>query len=120
MFTGIVEEVGKVLDVQKTNTAAHFKIEAPQIMTDVKLGDSIAVNGICLTVTSFSATCFTVDVMHETLNRSSIKALGKGSPGKSGTGDAGGWQIWRAYCQRTYRWHRRDPIGKTGRNRGVV
>ncbi len=79
MFTGIVEEVGKVLDVQKTNTAAHFKIEAPQIMTDVKLGDSIAVNGICLTVTSFSATCFTVDVMHETLNRSSIKALGKGS-----------------------------------------
>lgn len=79
MFTGIIEEIGKVLDVQKTDTAAHFKIQASEIMEDVKLGDSIAVNGICLTVTAFSANTFTVDVMHETLNRSSIKSLGRGS-----------------------------------------
>lgn len=79
MFTGIIEQVGKVLDVQKTAAWARFKIEAAEIMEDVKQGDSIAVNGICLTVTDFSENCFCVDVMHETLERSSIKGMGRGS-----------------------------------------
>lgn len=79
MFTGIIEEVGKVLEVQKTAAEARFKIGAAEIMDDVKRGDSIAVNGICLTVTDFSANSFCVDVMHETLMRSSIRGLGPGS-----------------------------------------
>lgn len=79
MFTGIIEEIGNVLEVSKTEVKARFKIQAAEIMKDIKQGDSIAVNGICLTVTDFSANGFCVDVMHETLMRSAIKGLGRGS-----------------------------------------
>lgn len=78
MFTGIIEEVGRVLEVHKTGVKARFKIGAAEIMKGTKQGDSIAVNGICLTVTDYSADSFCVDVMHETLNCSSIKGIERG------------------------------------------
>ena len=79
MFTGIVEEVGQVAEIKKAKDWAELKIKAEKVLEDVSLGDSIAVNGVCLTVTTFGKGFFTADVMHETLNRSSLSLLTKGS-----------------------------------------
>lgn len=79
MFTGIVEEVGYIRGVKKGVKSAELLIGAEKILDDIHEGDSIAVNGICLTVTSFDEEGFTVDVMHETLNRSSIGNVRMGS-----------------------------------------
>ncbi|AKA70601.1 riboflavin synthase [Clostridium scatologenes] len=79
MFTGIIEEVGRILSVSKGINSAQINIEAKKVLEDVKLGDSIAVNGVCLTVTSFKHNSFTVDVMPETIRRSSLNNLKKGS-----------------------------------------
>lgn len=72
MFTGIIEEIGRIQGIQTGGSSAVLSIQAEKIMEDIKLGDSIAVNGVCLTVTSISASGFASDVMHETLNRSSL------------------------------------------------
>lgn len=80
MFTGIVNEVGTLLGIHRGANSAVLTIGAKTILEDVKLGDSIAVNGVCLTVTSFTLSQFTADVMHETLNRSSLGALRPGNP----------------------------------------
>lgn len=79
MFTGIVEALGTVKNLRKGAHSAIITIDAPQILDDVKLGDSIAVNGVCLTVTSFTATTFDADIMHETLDRSDLGKLHAGS-----------------------------------------
>lgn len=79
MFTGIVEEVGILEKVKKGTHSAILTIRAAQVLEGTKIGDSIAVNGICLTVTTLSSDTFTADVMHETLNRSSLAGLGPGS-----------------------------------------
>lgn len=75
MFTGIVEEVGTVRWVG----GGTLSIDAEEILTDVHLGDSIAVNGVCLTVTSFDKNHFEADVMPETVRRTSLAELRKGS-----------------------------------------
>ena len=80
MFTGIVEEVGTVRTVQRTGTYSFIEIQAKKVLEDVHLGDSIAVNGVCLTVTSFTSDSFRADVMNETLSRSSLGTLKNGSP----------------------------------------
>ena len=79
MFTGIVEAVGTVKTLRKGAHSAIITVEAPQILDDVHVGDSIAVNGVCLTVTSFTARTFDADIMHETLDRSDLGALHAGS-----------------------------------------
>ncbi|MBQ9990672.1 MAG: riboflavin synthase [Lachnospiraceae bacterium] len=79
MFTGIVEEIGTLEKIQKGTHSAILTIKAHKVLEDTKIGDSIAVNGICLTVTTLPAGCFTADVMHETLNRSSLAGLSQGS-----------------------------------------
>lgn len=79
MFTGIIEEVGSVHAVIRGAHSAVLMIEANKVLEDVKLGDSIAVNGVCLTVTSFTKSSFNADVMHETMNRSSLGSLRSGS-----------------------------------------
>lgn len=79
MFTGIIEEVGKIHTIQKGANSAVLSVQAAGIMEDVHIGDSIAVNGVCLTVTAVYADGFTADVMHETLNRSSLGKLRTGS-----------------------------------------
>ncbi len=75
MFTGIVEEIGTVERVQHGQHSAVLAIRASKVLEDTKIGDSIAVNGICLTVTALPAGKFLADVMHETLNRSSLANL---------------------------------------------
>ena len=80
MFTGIVEEVGKVASIRKGAHSCVLTVAASKVLEDVHLGDSIATNGVCLTVTGFTRSSFSADVMHETLNRSSLGALRPGSP----------------------------------------
>lgn len=80
MFTGIVEEVGKVASIRKGAHSCVLTVAASKVLEDVHLGDSIATNGVCLTVTGFTRSGFSADVMHETLNRSSLGALRLGSP----------------------------------------
>lgn len=79
MFTGIIEETGKVEVVAKGSNSAVITIAAVKVLEDTKIGDSIAVNGVCLTVTSISGRKFSADVMAETLRRSSLGSLKHGS-----------------------------------------
>ena len=74
MFTGIIEEVGKVLSASTTKLV----ISAPQVIDGIKLGDSIAINGACLTVTDFDHASFSVDVMPETLKRTNLGLIKAG------------------------------------------
>lgn len=76
MFTGIVEELGTVSNISQSGEAMRLTITANTILSDVRSGDSIAVNGICLTVTSFTASSFTVDAMPETMRATSLRMLG--------------------------------------------
>ena len=80
MFTGIIEEVGTVKEVRRSGNSSYIKIQAEKVLSDVHIGDSIAVNGVCLTVTRFDSTTFQADVMNETLERSSLGSLRSGSP----------------------------------------
>ena len=79
MFTGIVEELGRIAHIESLPDAAKLKIEGAVVVSDVKEGDSIAVNGVCLTVVDLGANYFTADVMAETLNRSSLSKVAIGS-----------------------------------------
>ena len=72
MFTGIIEEIGKIKKIETIGPSARITISAKAILSDVHLGDSIAVNGICLTVTSFGDDFFTADIMNETIKRTSF------------------------------------------------
>lgn len=79
MFTGIIEEIGTITAVQKGAKSIRLTIKADMIFEDMKLGDSIAVNGVCLTVTDFRQNTFSADVMNETLSRSDLGRLSAGS-----------------------------------------
>lgn len=72
MFTGIVEELGEVVAVEQLPNAARLTVSGPVVTSDARHGDSIAVNGVCLTVVEVTGGAFTVDVVHETLQRSSL------------------------------------------------
>lgn len=78
MFTGLVEELGKVKNIIRGTKSIRLTIEAHKIFSDIKLGDSIAVNGICLTATDIKHNQFTADVMPETMQRTSLAILKPG------------------------------------------
>ncbi|MEO8330223.1 MAG: riboflavin synthase [Candidatus Nanopelagicales bacterium] len=80
MFTGIVEELGEVVAVDRLQDAARLHVRGGLVTGDAKSGDSLAVNGVCLTVTSVDGDTFTADVMNETLMRTSLAGLEVGSP----------------------------------------
>ena len=79
MFTGLVEEIGTIENIIKGAKSAQITINASKVLEDVKLGDSISTNGVCLTVIKFTRNSFTVDVMPETMRRSNLKNLKHGS-----------------------------------------
>lgn len=79
IFTGIIEEIGKISSIQKGARSARLTIQSKLIFDDLKTGDSVAVNGVCLTAASLSHTEFSADVMNETLSRSNLGALSVGS-----------------------------------------
>lgn len=80
MFTGIIEEIGTVRRIEHGAAGARLTIAAKTVLEDTKLGDSIATNGVCLTVVSMTSDTFSADVMAESLRRSSLGALQSGSP----------------------------------------
>ncbi|QKW05456.1 riboflavin synthase [Streptomyces sp. NA04227] len=79
MFTGIVEELGEVTAVEDLGDSSRFRLRGPVVTAGARHGDSIAVNGVCLTVVEHEGEEFTADVMAETLKRSSLGALAAGS-----------------------------------------
>lgn len=79
VFTGIIEEVGVVKSIGMGAQSAVITIQAEKVMEDIHVGDSIATNGVCLTVTSFDKNSYSVDVMHETLRRTNLGTLKSGS-----------------------------------------
>lgn len=79
MFTGIIEEIGSVKRVSVGGKSGSIEIAAKKVLEGTKIGDSIAVNGVCLTVTSLGSSSFTADVMAETLRRSSLGSLSVGN-----------------------------------------
>jgi riboflavin synthase len=79
MYTGIVEELGEVVAVERLPGAARIAIRGPLVTSDASPGDSLSINGVCLTVTGTQDGTFTADVMLETLNRSSLGALRPGA-----------------------------------------
>lgn len=79
MFTGLVEEIGTIESVLKGPKSATLVIKAKKVLEDVKLGDSIATNGVCLTIISFTSNSFQVDVMAETMRKSNLNSLSPGS-----------------------------------------
>lgn len=79
MFTGIIEELGTIAELQILPDAAYLTIDAHKVLKNTQIGDSIAVNGVCLTVVKLHETQFTVDVMSETLQKTNLAELSRGS-----------------------------------------
>ncbi len=80
MFTGLIAELGRITAVEKGTSSAVFTIAAPTLISQIALGDSVAVNGVCLTATSIAGDAFTADVMVQTLAVTSLSQLSAGSP----------------------------------------
>lgn len=80
MFTGIIEEIGYVKRINQQSRSAQIEIKADKVLGDVAVGDSIAVNGVCLTVVTFDSQHFTADVMPETISKTNLRELKPGSP----------------------------------------
>jgi riboflavin synthase len=75
MFTGLIGELGSITAIEKGESSAVFTINAPQLISEIAVGDSVAVNGVCLTATAISGTTFTADVMIQTLSLTSLSGL---------------------------------------------
>lgn len=80
MFTGLIAELGSITAIEKSDTSAVFTINAPGLISQISVGDSVAVNGVCLTATSIDGTAFTADVMVQTLALTSLTQIFVGSP----------------------------------------
>lgn len=78
MFTGIIEEIGTIADVKKGTKSSSVTVNANVIFDDLKIGDSVAVNGMCTTVVTIKDKCFTVDIMAESIRKTSLGNLKKG------------------------------------------
>ena len=80
MFTGLIAELGSITAIEKSETSAIFTVNAPGLISEISLGDSVAVNGVCLTATAIEGAAFTADVMVQTLNLTSLSQIFVGSP----------------------------------------
>jgi riboflavin synthase len=80
MFTGLIAELGSISAIEKSETSAVFTIDAPGLISEIAVGDSVAVNGVCLTAISISGTTFSADVMVQTLSLTSLSQIIVGSP----------------------------------------
>jgi riboflavin synthase len=75
MFTGLIAELGSITSIEKGESSAVFTINAPKLISQIAVGDSVAVNGVCLTATAISGTSFTADVMIQTLSLTSLSGV---------------------------------------------
>ena len=80
MFTGLIGELGSITAIEKGESSAVFTINAPKLISEIAVGDSVAVNGVCLTATAISGTTFTADVMIQTLSLTSLSQVSVDSP----------------------------------------
>jgi|UniRef100_UPI00404A3D26 riboflavin synthase len=80
MFTGLIGELGSITSIEKGESSAVFTINAPKLISQISVGDSVAVNGVCLTATAISGATFTADVMVQTLSLTSLSQLSVASP----------------------------------------
>ena len=80
MFTGLIGELGSITAIEKGESSAVFTINAPKLISEIVVGDSVAVNGVCLTATSISGTTFSADVMIQTLSLTSLSQVSVNSP----------------------------------------
>ena len=80
MFTGLIGELGSITAIEKGESSAVFTINAPKLIGEIAVGDSVAVNGVCLTATAISGTTFTADVMIQTLSLTSLSQVSVDSP----------------------------------------
>jgi riboflavin synthase len=80
MFTGLIGELGSITAIEKSESSAVFTINAPKLISQISVGDSVAVNGVCLTATAISGTTFTADVMIQTLSLTSLSQVSVDSP----------------------------------------
>ena len=80
MFTGLIAELGSISAIEKNETSVVFTINAPGLISEIAVGDSVAVNGVCLTAISISGTTFSADVMVQTLSLTSLSQIIVGSP----------------------------------------
>lgn len=117
MFTGIVEELGEITQVEQLPDAARLTVRGPVVTADAKHGDSIAVSGVCLTVVEVSGAEFTVDVVHETLRRSKLAKIGAGDrvnlERATAVGDRLGGHIMQGHVDGTGVFLSRDAEGLT-------
>ena len=80
MFTGLIAELGSITSIEKSESSAVFTINAPKLISQISVGDSVAVNGVCLTATAISGNVFSADVMIQTLSLTSLSQLNVASP----------------------------------------
>ncbi|HWI50800.1 MAG TPA: riboflavin synthase [Symbiobacteriaceae bacterium] len=80
MFTGLIEEIGAVRSVRRAGRSLHLTVAASRVLEGIRIGDSIAVNGVCLTVVRFDSDTFTADVMPETYDKTNLSRLAPGAP----------------------------------------
>jgi riboflavin synthase len=117
VFTGIVEERGEVVEVEQLPNAARLTVQGPLVTADAKHGDSIAVSGVCLTVVDVSGGRFTVDVVNETLQRSSLAKVHVGDrvnlERAMSVGDRLGGHIMQGHVDGTGVFMSRDSVGLT-------
>jgi riboflavin synthase len=117
VFTGIVEERGEVVDVEQLPDAARLTVAGPLVTADARHGDSIAVNGVCLTVVDVAGGRFTVDVVNETLQRSSLAKIHIGDrvnlERAMAVGDRLGGHIMQGHVDGTGVFLSRDAVGLT-------
>jgi riboflavin synthase len=117
VFTGIVEELGEVTAVEQVPNAARLSVHGPLVTSDAQHGDSIAVSGVCLTVVDVAGAEFTVDVVHETLQRSSLAKVNVGDKVNleraTAVGDRLGGHIMQGHVDGTGVYLSRDPQGLT-------
>src|SRR6478672_9747723 len=100
MFTGIIEEVGKIAEIIDTGEFRTLRVEARTVMSDLVIGSSIAVNGVCLTARTVTQTHFSAELSRETLNRTSLGNLGRVAC-QSRASDASRFALRRPHCART-------------------
>ena len=98
MFTGLVEEIGQIKKVDRTGSSCRLTIACHKVLEGTKAGDSIAVNGTCLTVTAFDGSTFSCDVTPETMRRYRFFLICRGDACEFGTGAPFLRPSWRAYC----------------------
>lgn len=115
MFTGLIEEIGTVRRIERGAKGARLTIAADTVLENTKIGDSIATNGVCLTVVSLTDDSFSADVMAESLRRSALGSLPERLAGQSGARDACRRTVRRSYRIRP---HRRHRLGSLAAARG--